>query len=146
MILGFSGTRQGMTKEQQRFVVDALAGATEHVEFHHGCCRGSDEEAHWLAFELGCSIVGHPPVKTDLMMDVEGFRDSFLRLEAPQPYLVRDRAIVDVCDALIGCPAWGPRQGGTWYTVNYARLQGKPGRVVMPSGRVERLPVRKNGD
>jgi hypothetical protein len=56
MIVGFTGTRDGMTGPQRRTLTGMLAfvamGGDRVAEFHHGSCRGSDVEAARLAREL----------------------------------------------------------------------------------------------
>jgi hypothetical protein len=47
--IGFTGTRQGMTKRQRNALRDLLAA-------HHGDAVGVDAEAHDIAIELGCAM------------------------------------------------------------------------------------------
>jgi hypothetical protein len=64
--LGFTGTKAGMTKEQQKTVMWLLK-EFEPINVHHGCCIGADEEFHDLV-ERWTTIVRHlhPPTKHDL--------------------------------------------------------------------------------
>ena len=51
MIIGFTGTRYGMTQSQALQLTQLLAELhSQHgvQEFHHGACVGSDAEAHRL--------------------------------------------------------------------------------------------------
>lgn len=45
--------------------------------------------------------------------------------------LVRDRMIVDAADCLFACYD-GRKTGGTFYTLAYARKQGKPVTILSP--------------
>jgi hypothetical protein len=87
------------------------------------------------AFDPEIAFVLHPPTETGLVQRCHIGRIT--RID-PEPYLVRNRRIVDTCDVLLGAPAEEQEQvrGGTWSTVRYARAQGKTVYVVLPSGRV----------
>lgn len=128
MKVGVTGTREGATAYQLaelRTVLTELKG----TEFHHGDCKGVDEQAAAIAKELGYKIVCHPP-------ESDYLRAYFLADEMREPagYLKRDRAIVDSVDVLLVVPlqnAWQPK-GGTWYTFDYAVKKGKPVSVIYP--------------
>ena len=135
MILGFTGTRDGMTASQQASFRGLL---TEEVTgFHHGCCLGADADAARIAAEAGHMIVfGHPsdlPAMTSKVA-VAGC-DAVC---PPQPPLARNRAIVSACESLIACPKGfaEERRSGTWATVRHAVRTGKPVTVVWPDGTV----------
>lgn len=57
MILGFTGTRRGMTTAQKVALRSAIAGATTLV---HGDCLGADDEAAAIAAEVGIPCVSRP--------------------------------------------------------------------------------------
>lgn len=135
MTLGFTGSRFGMSEAQQQRVNAAIAHLRPS-QFRHGECQGADFQAHLLAWAFGdVKFVLHPPVETGLVQRCTIGRITRM---APEPYLVRNRRIVDACDVLLGAPAEEQEQvrGGTWSTVRYARAQGKTVYVVLPSGRV----------
>jgi hypothetical protein len=96
MIVGFTGTRRGMTTKQRRNLRALLEQATE---FHHGDCVGADEEACVIAREMGIRTVSHPPLNekgraftvNDVVMPSRG-------------YLDRDHDIVDASDRMIAAP------------------------------------------
>lgn len=130
--VGFTGTREGMTKPQQHRVAGILCwiGVTH---FMHGDCVGADEQSHDLARMVGARIRVHPPIESGLRAHCRA------DVTAPaRPYLDRNRDIVDNCRVLIAAPA-GPEtlRSGTWATVRYARRIGKPVIVVMPDGSTE---------
>lgn len=116
MTLGFTGTRRGMTTQQQAqlaWLLQVLHGGTRTYEvFHHGAAIGADSEAALLAKRYGWQIVEHP---------------------AGDMPLRRNRDIVRACDLLIAAPLENTEQqrGGTWYTVRVARQFRKP--VIMLS-------------
>jgi hypothetical protein len=129
MKVGVTGTREGATEYQLnelRTVLTKLNG----TEFHHGDCKGVDEQAAKIAQELGYRIVCHPPT-SDYLRAYFPYDDAY----EPAGYLKRDRAIVDVCDVLLVVPLhteWQPK-GGTWYTHDYAVKKNKPFNVIWPS-------------
>ena len=98
MRIGFTGTRQGMTREQERTLRDLLASHRGAV-LHHGDCVGADEQAHDIAVSLGCGIVIHPP----LLEAQRAFKPA-PQIRAPKPYLVRNKDIVRETDLLVAAP------------------------------------------
>lgn len=119
--VGFTGTQRGLTTQQARSL-----GLVLHVlaprSFHHGDCIGADEEAHNI-FRVVCpdqKVVIYPPVQDNKRSFRKG--DEY---HAAEPYLVRNRHIVDETSYLIATPGEKEEQlrSGTWSTVRYARKQ-----------------------
>lgn len=138
MILGFTGTRKGMTPAQATAVSVAIPKLYAVLrEFHHGCCVGADKEAYDLVRQLaGCEIVAHPPDK-DKYFAFETLHGSHRVLPVKDP-LARNRDIVAACDRLWAAPDStdaGPRSG-TWYTIRQARKAKKELVVFWPDGTV----------
>lgn len=136
MIIGFTGTRQGCTPKQLVALTDLLA-SLGMTEAHHGDCIGADDEfariADWMLDPRRIYI--HPPVdETHRAFHVGGLNNLCL----PKTYFARNRDIVNASDLLVGCPLTMQEQsqGGTFYTINYARKVGKPVRIVWPDGSV----------
>lgn len=143
MIVGFTGTREGLTRQQDN-VLDEMANLGEFGgENHHGDCVGADEEFDYFARRYSGSVVIHPPEDDRLrafchLKDYgwgNGDWDNVTVLE-PKPYLERNRDIVDGCDRLIACPKEpkGYASGGTGYTIDYAVKVGKPVTIIWPDG------------
>lgn len=136
MIVGITGTREGMNDRQRaevRQVLHDLAyeagrdGIVPH--FHHGDCRGVDVQAAAMAREFGYVIVCHPPKSTE----EQGYFGGDI-IHPSKGYLERDRAIVDAVDVLLVVPLqneWQPK-GGTWYTHDYAVKRDVPRTVFYP--------------
>lgn len=124
-----------MRRDQQIGVATVLRALRpdESWEFHHGDCVGADAEAHDLAIALAATIVIHPPTNSLSRAHCKG-DDS----RAPKPYLDRNRDIVDETDVLVAAPADMTEQpkGGTWYTIRYARKQGRVINIVWPDGKL----------
>jgi len=125
-IAGFTGTREGMSKKQQ---MDLAKRLRYHgiEEFHHGDCRGADEQAHLVAQILELKIVGHPPLidnhRAFCIFDVEML---------PLPYLERNRKIVDSVEILFVAPLTMHEElrSGTWATYRYAKKIGRRCEVL----------------
>lgn len=120
--IGFTGTRQGMSKAQldqfevlMRVLQSAGRVSSAPFEFHHGNADGADTQARYTAVVL---------------FDFEDVPHEIKRGDSP---LVRDREIANVCDILIAAPLTDKEElrSGTWATVRYARDAGKP--VIMLS-------------
>lgn len=133
-VVGFSGTRHGMTQAQARAVLALLEelGATE---VHHGDCVGADAEVNTLALLVGARRVGHPPVNARYRAYCVVEEDR-----PPEAFLIRDQDIVNDSPAMIFAPfedAEQPR-GGTWATVRMARQASRRRAIVNRDGSVVR--------
>lgn len=133
MKIGFTGTRDGMTREQVSALNALLPIADPSSEFHHGDCLGADAEAHDIATGCGCRTVSHPPIKDALraFKKADEYRD-------PKSYFARNRDIVEETDYLIAAPKEFAEQvkGGTWYTVRFARENDKRVLIIRPDGAI----------
>ena len=139
MKVGFTGTREGMIREQKRRLVIMLL-SWNPAEVHHGCCVGSDQQANTIAREaLSIPTVGHPPTCPDWRMSDYGYACNEVRPE--KPYVARDHDIVDETDCLLAAPKTDTEElrSGTWLTVRYAVKQGKRVFLILPSGKMETL-------
>lgn len=132
--VGFTGTRKGMTDEQTT-VFTTWITSMDPDEFHDGDCDGSDEEAHGIVrvYVPLCRMIGHPPNKDKHRAHCK-YHMNFM----PKPYLERNMDIVDDVDRMIATPATmgGEGRGGTWYTIRYARQQGRPLTIIYPDGTI----------
>jgi hypothetical protein len=148
--IGFTGTRDGMSKPQLREVERLLIlFGPQLCELHHGDCVGADEQAHDLALKLELSsIVIHPPEKKAMRSFCidkkipDGSRTSVVQVPA-KDYFARNRDIVQASDVLIGTPhpLASPGRGGTWYTISHAQKiwEGRnPIYIVLHDGSVQR--------
>lgn len=131
-VLGFTGTRRGMTDAQSREVDQLTRFAFS--ELHHGDCVGADLDMHVIARANRLRVVIHPPLDQRLRAGLKG--DVVC---PPKDYLARNRDIVAESDALLATPAESSEhwKGGTWYTVHHAQEQGKPVIIVWPDGSVK---------
>lgn len=133
--IGFTGTRHGMNNSQKT-ELKKIVSSKEFLEFHHGMCVGSDEEAHQIIEQLkqkkNIKIVGHPPKYKGYFSDC-----NCDLLKNPDEYLRRNKDIVDSTDILIATPDTKEKvSSGTWSTVRYARSQHKRVYIIHKSGRV----------
>ena len=134
MIVGYTGTREGMTKAQKK-VIDIFFCDNDVSEAHHGDCIGGDEDFHKICRKHSIPVVLHPPEDERL----RAFCKGAVRVERPYPYLVRNQHIVNASDLLLAAPKeeYEPdamRGQGTWSTVRYARRSLSPMRVIWPDG------------
>lgn len=143
MIVGFTGTQQGLTAAQARAVY-ALLLELRPKQIHHGDCVGADADLDGMARHLECRpmIVIHPPTDDQKRAFCSMRTGSPCENDVlePLPYLVRNRAIVDAADVVIACPKSAAEElrSGTWATVRYARSTGKTLHIVHPTGNVLR--------
>lgn len=123
-VIGFTGTRRGMTIRQKSKLTRILSDLRVK-EAHHGDCIGGDEEFHDIVRLIlpACRVIVHPGPKSRFSANCKG--DVIL---PRKPFLVRNKDIVEACGLLIACPfEWSQQyKGGTWHTHNYAQSRGKP--------------------
>lgn len=133
-MLGFTGTRQGMTEFQKRWFKDYL-DSHHTLAFHHGDCVGADADAHKIAYVKWIDIVIHPCTLSDQRAFCEGAR----LVHPPLPPLRRNQNIVNSSTRMIAMPSSNHEElrSGTWATIRYARRLGKPLVVVGPKGVLE---------
>lgn len=129
VVIGFSGTRAGMTPLQTAAVVDTLRQHRFAI-VHHGDCVGADEELHEISKQLGFYVIVHPPKNSAFRAFCRG--DEIL---PPDSYYNRNQAIVDVCAFLIAAPKTMSRVGGTWDTIRRAQRADKPVLLHKPDGK-----------
>ena len=137
-VLGFTGSRNGMTPEQADKVIE-LIRQIEPVQAIDGMCIGSDAEFAKICKKLGIFTHGFPGHYKNnpsdrSMVDPEG-RDV---MQPSQPHLERNRQIVGSSDAMIATPAGDDfkARGGTNFTIKYAIKMGVPIYIVLPDGTV----------
>jgi len=127
MKVGFTGSRKGLSKEQNAKLLKWMAENVKDVtDFHHGDCIGADSEAHnaLLFGRQFCKdhevfIHIHPPLNQTL----SARRNGDIVYPA-KGYLERNQDIVNACDLLIAAPAGlegDCLRSGTWATVRIAR-------------------------
>jgi hypothetical protein len=137
--IGFTGTRQGMTRAQHYTLRDLLASFPGAILLH-GDCIGADAEAHDISLELGYDVVIHPA-------RIEDFRAFKIAEDTrrPAPALTRNKHIVRETELLIAAPAEAIEQlrSGTWSTVRFARRVGRPVRIILPDGSTSYFPAQK---
>lgn len=144
MIVGFTGTRDGMSFAQSESLLRVLRGLCP-TEVHHGCCVGADAQLHNLAY-WDWPLYGHPgppgPLRMQIsgVVDEPGFRfarniNGFCFLYPAKDYGARNQDIVRVCHVLVAAPAeMVEARGGTWQTVRRARKARRKIVVVWPDG------------
>lgn len=136
MILGFTGTRRGMTGAQQRTVarlIAQVAGASESaVVGLHGDCVGADVDFHLLCRRVGLQVTCRPCT----LDDYRAHTDARI-IAPPERPMARNRKIVADADFVMGCPPNREiikRGSGTWATIGMALSARKKLYVVYPMG------------
>ena len=146
MTVGITGTRKGMTPPQLRSCVGYMAwinqerGAANDVNYTsppddyysltHGDCVGADAQAWAVAAGFNWDTTALPSIA-----DPKWHANTpSTHIEQRRPPLERNRLIVDRCHLLLAFPGDGPERGGTWYTINYARANGRHLIIVWPDG------------
>jgi len=140
--VGLTARRDGLSVEQYAALSIVLVDLRDRCGaqvLHHGDSVGGDAQGAELARWFGYRIIGHPP--TEHPEDGDGHRANFDSDEhrPPVPPRVRDCALVDEVDVLLGFPptdSWTV-DSGTWYCIEYATLWRRTARLVIgPTGRV----------
>jgi hypothetical protein len=134
MVVGFTGTRQGLTPAQETKVRELLVGLGEIRGAHHGDAVGADARFHEFCLELGVPVYLHPADDPKDRAYCKGARDT----SAQRKFLDLNRDIVDWSHVMIATPATMKEQlrSGTWAAVRYARKRGRTIYIVWPDGTV----------
>jgi hypothetical protein len=136
--IGCTATRKGLTTQQKdslRKYLQSLPGIPH--EFHHGDCVGGDAEFHDMVVDCidkaNRTIIIHPPTNNSLRAYKQG--DEYREAKS---YLVRNREIVNEVLLLIGMPCDMIQQtnGGTWYTIGYAKKVNCDCVIIWPDGSI----------
>lgn len=136
--LGFTGTRQGMTPEQEENIRKFMWKALQkrpRLRVHHGDCIGSDAGMHDLARSLGdaCEIHVHPPSSSAMRAWCDGDVTYDTR-----PYLDRNMDIIEACAVILATPQGmkEEQRSGTWSTIRRAVKLGRRVLIFYPDGTI----------
>lgn len=141
MILGFTGTRDGMSGAQLR-AVTKLVNELKPDLVVHGDCRGADTDFHRICINArgGFTVSDRPPrIKIwPSNSYTRAYNDGADVVMPAKPPLERDMDIARECDKLIATPkefeeVW---RSGTWTTRRYAIRLGKIVYTILPDGKL----------
>ena len=137
MIIGFTGTRNGMTEEQVNSVREVIKELCPSQGIH-GDCLGADEDFNKLCLEAGAET-------SCLPCTLEGMRANCTKeIAEPKSPMQRNRDIVILAHAMIACPpnyTKIKRGSGTWATIGFTRRAKKPLYIVFPNGKIQKENV-----
>ena len=143
-ILGFTGTRDGMTPEQRdsatSFIARLMVGCSEAemaFEGLHGDCVGADADFHQICRDEG--VEGGAMKQRPCTFSGMRAHTDALEISKPEKPMARNQKIVDDCDALLACPPTDfeiERGSGTWATIRMGRKANRQVVIVYPDGSV----------
>lgn len=138
LVIGFTGTRAGVTPAQARTLERLLAELAERHPGRalcgvHGDCLGADADFDAICKRRSIPVKIRPA-------SVPGMRagcDSEA-LAAPKPPLVRNREIVADSELLIACPRTRDEvlRSGVWATIRAMRRKGGTVYLIVPEGEL----------
>lgn len=141
MILGFTGTRRGMTTRQRNALPGVLSSLP--AQLLHGGAPGADEEMDSflapLFLEPG-SIQVYPGDygREDYWKSPDRPFSNLRRIWPAVHYLKRNWIITYKADRLLATPETDNEvlRSGTWATIRYARRLKKPITIISPDGSI----------
>ncbi len=136
MIVGFTGTRNGMTTEQLE-TVEFYLKKLKPDSVVHGDCLGADYDFDELSAELGIERGIRPCTFENMRMHCET-RGAKILAEPKRP-MARNRDIVADADYLLACPPNKERiksGSGTWATIGFGEKARIDVIVIYPDGSV----------
>lgn len=142
-VIGFTGTQDGMTKEQ-RTRVKQMVDRMKPKDAHHGDCIGADEQFHNIAQGgMMSNVIIHPPNNPSK----RAYCSWAYQIRAEKPYLERNKDIVNECDYLIAAPKEKEEQqrSGTWSTIRYARKVKRNHTIVFHDGTMQSVNYEIQG-
>ena len=142
MILGFTGTRKGMTRQQENAVAEYLQRNTV-IKHLNGACAGADREMFWLVINR-CEQAEVTLLPGDLdqwywARWVSSIcKQHKVTVAKWQTYQTRNRKIVNGSNKLLATPKENHEiaRSGTWSTVRIARKAGLVPVIVWPNGNI----------
>lgn len=135
MIVGFTGSRTGITSRQSKWLNDFF-DENDISRLLHGDCQGADEAADTIAMKHGVKRWAMPGTDAQGRMPYRAYCAAEYIAE-PRPYLVRNQDIVRLCELLIALPKSAERvRSGTWATIRYARTVNRTHIIVYPNGGI----------
>ena len=135
LIIGFTGSRNGMSPMQKAAVRGALAKFIAKLGPGavglHGDCVGADAGFDSLCVELGIDRMCRPS-SLAYARAYTGARE----IGMPKHPLIRNREIVNDSVVIIGAPHSYKEvlRSGTWATLRYARNVGRTIQIIAPDG------------
>lgn len=132
MIVGFTGTRNGMSRQQAESV-SSLLKSLKVDRGVHGDCVGADADFDRICKKLEIRA-GVRPCTFDKL---RAYCDSEVLAEPKRP-MERNRDIVADADVLIACPPNYTRikkGSGTWATIGFGERKGIIVHVIWPNGQ-----------
>lgn len=140
MIIGFSGTRHGMSPRQLMVVQRIIIDRKPELVLHGGCV-GSDEQFDKICRTLDIDRRCYPAddVGKSMRFIPQQTSTSKVQMMDPRPALKRNALICKDADIMIATPAEPTppkdiRGQGTWHTIRKARDLGMPLILVIPNG------------
>lgn len=131
--VAFTGSRSGMTPEQRGGLLVVLRELRAYGAnvFRHGCCIGSDRQAHDVAKMLNYEIHGYPGDPGQFRW-AQQHQEEFELINEPMYYLDRNRQMVNESDVLVATPeSHEVIRSGTWATIRYARKDKKKRLIIV---------------
>ena len=137
MNIGFTGTQQGMTYQQEfslRKKLDEIERRDILTCACHGDCIGSDAEFHELCQEHGFAIEIRPCTITQKRAYCQGAD----QVHIPDEPLTRNHFIVADSELMFATPKENHEvlRSGTWATIRYAQKLWKHIIVIWPDGTI----------
>ena len=144
MIIGFTGTRRGMTKAQWDGVLTMLS---HYVQTYgnlviglHGDCIGADDHFDNICASLNVRRNIRPCTFSNMRANCvqKGARE----IASPERPMQRNRDIVADADVMFACPPNNEeikRGSGTWATIRFAKRARKQLHIFFPDGSVENI-------
>lgn len=142
MIIGFTGTRIGMTHSQYTEVSRQFLEFQPDILLNGGAVGADEQVICWL---VSNRTLMKPKMKVEVYPASdprERYWDRYLNqglIETIWPVLKpleRNRVIAERCDRLIAAPDSYHEElrSGTWATIRYAKKAEKPVTIVLPNG------------
>jgi hypothetical protein len=146
MIVGFTGTQDGMTPQQKQ-CFNTLLAYFKCDELHHGDCIGADADAHESGLDIAAKIVIHPPnyASKRAFCDKKIFEGVTIEVMPEKWYIDRNHDIVDASEVMIATPKEQEEQlrSGTWATIRYAKKLKKSLVIIYKDGTYKAFNTKK---
>ena len=141
MIIGFTGTRDGMTTRQRsavEFIIKKLTSEENpyrtELFAEHGDCVGADYEFNSVCLKQNIDT----KVRPCNLEDMRAYAKAEQIAEAIKP-MKRNQNIVDDATVMLACPPTEKelKRSGTWATIRMTRKAKKLLYIIFPNGKIQ---------
>ncbi len=135
-VVGFTGSRDGMTIDQEESVFELLEQRKDKIRYVvHGGCVGADKQFHDMCIRLKIPV----HIMPCNLKDTQAKCEKAAKIYPERPPLSRNKKIVVAASVILAAPAQRGEilRSGTWSTIRYAKNAKKKLAIIYSDGCIQ---------